>query len=272
VNDSADRVYLLIKNTIIILALIRAHKTVIMKELRCIVIDDEPYSVTQIEELITATPGVTHEQSFDNAYDAMTYLYQNKHIDLILSDIGMPYINGIEAARLLKPHCEFLIFITGHRDYGEESFEVGADGYLLKPLRKLKFMEQIQRLLATRMPVANKKNDSFVLVKGGLKHKYLSIQYDKVMYIKAMSNYIQIFSVDKVLISYHTMNDMEKTIAERSEFLRISRSEIVSFNHVKQIDGHQILLDNGEKFTVTRSYRLKFEAFVNNRLPGGGTD
>jgi DNA-binding LytR/AlgR family response regulator len=244
-----------------------------MTELKCIVIDDEPYSITQIEELISITPGVTLEQSFDNAYDAMNYLHHHRHIDLILSDIGMPYINGIEAAKLLKPYCEFLIFITGHRDYGEESFEVGADGYLLKPLRKLKFIQQIQRLLATRITVpSTKKHDSFVLVKGGLKHKYLSIQYEKVMYFKAMSNYIQVFLLDKVLISYHTITDMEEAIQERSEFLRINRSEIISFNHVKQIDGFHILMHNGNKFTVTRSYKKKFEAFVKDRLPGGWTD
>jgi DNA-binding LytR/AlgR family response regulator len=244
-----------------------------MTELKCIVIDDEPYFLTQIEDLIAVTPGVTHEQSFENAYDAMNYLHTHKHIDLILSDIGMPYINGIEAAKLLKPHCEFLIFITGHRDYGEESFEVGADGYLLKPLRKLKFIQQIQRLLATRLVApGTKQNDSFVLVKGGLKHKYLSIQYEKVMYIKAMSNYIQVFLTDKVLMSYHTITDMEEAIRERSEFLRINRSEIISFNHVKQIDGFQILLNDGQKFTVTRSYKGKFEEFVRNRLPGGWID
>ncbi|MFF5380771.1 LytR/AlgR family response regulator transcription factor [Pedobacter suwonensis] len=244
-----------------------------MTELKCIVIDDEPYSITQIEELISTTPGVIHEQSFDNAYDAMNYLHHHRHIDLILSDIGMPYINGIEAAKLLKPYCEFLIFITGHRDYGEESFEVGVDGYLLKPLKKLKFIQQIQRLLAIKIAEpSNRKHDSFVLIKGGLKHKYLSLQYEKVMYFKAMSNYLQIFLTDNRLISYHTITDMEEAIKERSEFLRINRSEIVSFNHVKQIDGFQIQLSNGTKFTVTRSYRKKFEEFVRDRLPGGGTN
>lgn len=242
-------------------------------ELRCIVIDDEPYSRTQIEELILATPGVIHEHSFENAYDAMNYLHHNKHIDLILSDIGMPFLNGIEAAELLKPYCDFFIFITGHRNYAEESFEVGVDGYLLKPLRKLKFIQQIQRLLATKViEPSTRKDDSFVLVKGGLKSKYLTIQYEKVMYIKSMSNYIQIFLTDKRLTSYHTLTDMAEALKERSEFLRINRSEIISFNHVKQIDGYHILLENGITFNVTRSYKDKFEEFVRHRLPGGRAD
>jgi len=245
-----------------------------MTELKCIVIDDEPYSITQIEELISATPGVTHEQSFENAYDAMNYLHQHKHIDVILSDIGMPFINGIEGAKLLKPYCDYLIFITGHRDYAEESFEVGVDGYLLKPLRKLKFIQQIQRLIASKLPLlsATRKDDNFVLIKGGLKNNYLSLQYENVMYIKAMSNYIQVFTRDKVFTSYHTLSDMEEALKDRTEFLRINRSEILSFNHVTQIDGFRIMLHNGTKFSVTRSYKKKFEEFLNNRLPGNRTN
>ncbi|WP_316800210.1 LytTR family DNA-binding domain-containing protein [Pedobacter frigidisoli] len=245
-----------------------------MKELRCIVIDDEPYSITQIEDLISATPGVIHEHSFENAYDAMNYLHQHKHIDVILSDIGMPFINGIEGAKLLKPYCDYLIFITGHRDYAEESFEVGVDGYLLKPLKKLKFIQQIQRLIASKLPLLSvtTKDDNFVLIKGGLKNNYLSLQYENVMYIKAMSNYIQVFTRDKVFTSYHTLSDMEEALKDRTEFLRINRSEILSFNHVTQIDGFRIMLHNGTKFSVTRSYKKKFEEFLNNRLPGNRTN
>ncbi len=241
-------------------------------ELKCIVIDDEPYSLEQIEGLISATPGVTHVQSFENAYDAMNFLHIHKHIDLIISDIGMPFINGIQAAELLKPYCDYLIFITGHRDYAEESFEIGVDGYLLKPLTKLKFVRQIQRLLAIRfVKPGTKKDDSFVLVKGGLKSNYLSVQYESIMYIKAMSNYIQVFLTDRILTSYHTLTDMEKAISERTEFLRINRSEIISFNYVKQIDGNLISQNNGSKFTVSRSYKKKFDEFIRNRLPGSGT-
>ena len=240
-----------------------------MKELKCIVIDDEPYSITQIEELISTTPGVTHEQSFENAYDAMNYLHSHKHVDLILSDIGMPYINGIEAAQLLKPYCDFLVFITGHRNYGEESFEVGVDGYLLKPLKKLKFIQQVEKLLTIRDRIDNPAlNDKFILVKGGLKHNYISIEFEKIIYVKALSNYIQVFSENGVQTTYLTLSEMDNTLKERPNFLRINRSEIISFNHVKNIDGLQILMYDGKRFTVSRTYKNLFEDFLKKRIPG----
>jgi len=240
-------------------------------ELKCVIIDDENYILRQIEELISLTPGVIHEKSFNNAYHALTYLHDQKHIDIILLDIEMPQINGIEAAKLLRPYCDFLVFVTGHVEYGAESFEIGVNGYLLKPVSEVKFIQQIQRLLETKSNESSTKNpDRFLLVKGGAKHKYVSIQFDKILYIKSMSNYIQIFLTDEEYISYHTLKHVEAVIQERTEFLRINRSEIISFNHVKQVDGYQIMLNNGNKFTVSRSYKNKFDEFLRSRLPGPG--
>lgn len=240
-------------------------------ELKCVIIDDENYILSQIEELISITPGVIHEKSFDNAYNALTYLHVQKHVDIVLLDIEMPQINGIEAAKLLRPYCDFLVFVTGHSEYGAQSFEIGVDGYLLKPVSEVKFIQQVQRLLEIKSNESSIKNpDNFLLVKGGSKHKYISIQLEKVLYIKSMSNYVRIFLTDEDHITYHTMKHIEEAIRERTEFLRINRSEIVSFNHVKQVDGYQILLNNGNKFMVSRSYKHKFDGFLRNRLPGPG--
>ncbi|WP_316824703.1 LytTR family DNA-binding domain-containing protein [Pedobacter miscanthi] len=240
-------------------------------ELKCVIIDDEHYILTQIEELILMTPGVIHEKSFDNAYNALTYLHDQKHVDIVFLDIEMPQINGIEAAKLLRAYCDFLVFVTGHAEYGAESFEIGVDGYLLKPVSEVKFIQQVQRLLETKSNEPSTKNpDNFLLVKGGAKHKYISIQLEKILYIKSMSNYIQIFLADEEHISYHTLKHVEEAIRERTEFLRINRSEIISFNHVKQVDGYQILLNNGKRFVVSRSYKNKFDAFLRGRLPGPG--
>ncbi|MBT2560653.1 response regulator transcription factor [Pedobacter sp. ISL-68] len=202
---------------------------------------------------------------------ALTYLHDQKHVDVVFLDIEMPQINGIEAAKLLRPYCDFLIFVTGHAEYEAQSFEIGVDGYLLKPVSEVKFIQQVQRLLETKSNESFIKNpDGFLLVKGGSKHKYISIQLEKILYIKSMLNYVRIFLTDGEHITYHTMKHIEEAIQERTEFLRINRSEIISFNHVKQVDGYQILLNNGNKFTVSRSYKNKFDEFLRNRLPGPG--
>jgi DNA-binding LytR/AlgR family response regulator len=67
---------------------------------------------------------------------------------------------------------------------------------------------------------------------------------------------------------FYTSKHVEEAIGNRTEFLRINRSEMISFNHVKQVDGYQILMNNGKRFTVSRSYKDKFDEFLRSRLPG----
>lgn len=240
-------------------------------ELNCIIIDDENYILVQLEEMVSITPGVAHDKSFNNAYDALAYLHKKGDIDIVFIDIEMPQINGIEAAKLFMPYCDFLIFVTGHTEYGPESFEIGAYGYLLKPVSEVKFIRQVQRLLEAKSnePALN-NSSSFLLIKGGAKHKYISLKFDEILYIRSMSNYVRIFLNDVQHTTYHTLKDMEEAVRERSEFLRINRSEILSFNHVKQVEGYQIMLHNGDRFMVSRSYKKNFDDFLRNRLPGHG--
>ncbi|MGM9475219.1 LytR/AlgR family response regulator transcription factor [Pedobacter sp. GSP4] len=240
-------------------------------ELNCILVDDETYILDQLAELVSITPGIIHKKSFDNAYTALTYLHENGHVDVVFMDIEMPMINGIEAAKLFRPYCDFLIFVTGHTEYGAESFEIGVDGYLLKPVSEVKFIRQIQRLLEAKSNEPSVKNpEAFLLIKGGAKHKYISLKFDDILYIRSMSNYVRIFLNGMDYTTYHTLKHMEEAVRERTEFLRINRSEIISFNHVKQIDGYRIILHNGTRFTVSRSYKDSFDQFLRNRLPGPG--
>ena len=237
------------------------------KELSCIVIDDEPYGIIMAEDLIEQTPGTRLQKSFDNAFDALTYLYSHGPVDVVFCDISMPFINGIEAAKLLNVHCRFLIFITAHRDYGAETYEVNADGYLLKPLMKIKFMEQVNKLLNEKEKSDKLfKDEKILLIKGSLKNTYVSVVYEEILYIKAMANYIQIYVTDGIRTTYMGLNDVERALKGNRSFLKINRSTIISTSKIDHIDGYTVFMKNSRKFTVGRTYKHPFNEFISKRV------
>ncbi|MGA9652242.1 LytR/AlgR family response regulator transcription factor [Pedobacter sp.] len=235
-------------------------------KLSCVVIDDEPSGITMVEDLIGQTPGTELRSSFDNAFDALNYFHNHGPVDVVFSDISMPFINGIEAAKLLEVHCKFLIFITAHRDYGPESYEVNADGYLLKPLMRVKFTELVNSLL-------EKKNKSrllymqkdCLLIKGALKNNYVNILTRDILYIKALANYIQVILTAETKTTHMGLIDMERALNGNHAFLKINRSTIIAVDKIDRIDGYYVVMKDEERFTVGRQFKPAFNEFLSQR-------
>ncbi|MET0572705.1 MAG: response regulator transcription factor [Pedobacter agri] len=231
--------------------------------LNCVVIDDEPAGLTMVEDMIVQTFGTELCKSFDNAFDALNYFHQNGPVDVVFSDIDMPFINGIEAARLLNSHCSFLIFVTSHREYGPEAFEVNADGYLLKPLMKTRFLELIDKLRKEKIQKAKiQKDNRYLLVKGSLKNTYTNILAEGILYIKAMANYIQIFQPGTVRTTQMGLGAIEKALEGNPAFLKINRSTIIAVDKISTIDGYKVVMNDQMDFTVGRQYKKAFNDFV----------
>lgn len=235
--------------------------------LRCILIDDEPYALVQLEELIALIPGLSVIGSFENAFDAINYLHNNAHVDIVFCDISMPFINGLEAGKILNGYCQFLIYITAHREYGAEASELNAAGYLLKPIRKVKFIEKIEDVI---LKIKNTKqhisNEQFLYLKGSLKNNYISISYDRIMYIQSESNYISVKTIEGNHLSYMSLGQIEKHIGHRTEFVRINRSTILSMFFFDHVDGYTIYLKDKSSFTIGRSHRAPFFDFLKSKL------
>ena len=91
--------------------------------MRVLVVDDEPLALAYLEKLTSRISRVTSVVSFHSASDALLYL-EHESVDLLLLDIEMPDISGIEMAErvnVLYPDV-LVVFVTGNRDYIMEDF------------------------------------------------------------------------------------------------------------------------------------------------------
>jgi len=230
----------------------------------CIVIDDEPHAIDELSELIAQVPHLNLLQTFPDAKQAIAYLQEVDHVDIIFSDINMAVLNGIEAADIMNNFCHFLVFVTAYREYAPEAFGAKADGYLLKPVSYVAFRQKVEDLDNKFQDIIKlqKEEHQFLFVKGGQKSSYIKIKYSDIVYIEAMLNYIMIHTTTGHEITYIGLKAMEDKLQNMDVFFRINKSIIISLNYLDRVDGNIARLAPGQSYQIGEKYKSVFLDFL----------
>ncbi|MCX2493950.1 LytTR family DNA-binding domain-containing protein [Pedobacter sp. PF22-3] len=207
-----------------------------------IAIDDEPIALEIIKSHASKVPFITLQETFTDAFAAITYLQHNK-VDLIFLDIKMPDISGIDFLKSLsKP--PMVIFTTAYTEHAVQSFELDAIDYLLKPFslsRFLKACNKAHELFNLRSGKQDIKV-GHIFIKDG--YEQVKVALDEILYIEASGNYTQIQLQSKLLSSRITINDLADLLP-KTDFIRCHRAFIIAKNKVSKFDRSQIWI--GEK-------------------------
>lgn len=203
-----------------------------------IAIDDEPIALDIVAAHASKVPFVELIASFTNAFEAITYLQQNK-VDLIFLDIKMPDINGIDFLKALsKP--PMVIFTTAYSEHAVQSFELDAVDYLLKPFslsRFLKACNKAKELFDLRNQNQENKAD-YIFIKDG--YEQVKVLYSDILYIEASGNYTQIHLTNgKLLSSRITINELADLLSHK-QFVRTHRAFIIAKNKISKYDRSQV--------------------------------
>ena len=137
------------------------------RPLRVLIVDDERLPRQRLLRLLEEIPGtecVGECQNGRSAVDAIESLLP----DLVLLDVRMPGMGGIEVARALTGHVPFIIFVTAFDEYALSAFEVHAIDYLLKPVERERFVDAIERArtLVLSTTVAQRHERLLALLQG----------------------------------------------------------------------------------------------------------
>ncbi|PQP84314.1 hypothetical protein C0Q44_06945 [Paenibacillus sp. PCH8] len=118
--------------------------------MRAIVIDDEKPAQLHLERLLRSDGRITPVQCFSTARDGLQFLAKER-VDVVFLDIGMPEMNGLEAAEYIQQLDQSIriIFVTAYADYAVEAFELHALDYVLKPMSSTRLAKTIDRIVGT---------------------------------------------------------------------------------------------------------------------------
>ena len=209
--------------------------------LRLLLVDDEAPARERLRTLLGDIAGQCPNEVVGeaaNGLQALAFLNAENAgpaVDVVLCDIRMPGMDGIELAshlgRLSQPPA--LIFTTAYDNYALQAFDLNALDYLLKPVRAQRLLAALQKLPG-RQPAGDALNAIGQNLRGsGRTHlschercRLLLVPVTEVLYFKADLKYVTARTVDREYLLDETLTHLETEFSE--QFLRLHRSVLVA--------------------------------------------
>lgn len=238
---------------------------------RCVIIDDEPHAIEGLKNYIVKIPELELIATYTDPVYALQEIAKGDGIDLLIIDIEMPEISGLELAGLIRAKTDKLLITTAHTKYAYEAFDIHADGYLLKPYSFAKFLATIHKLFPpivrdSDFAGVHHDQDFFFIKSKDDNLKLVKIRYDDIVMIESKLNYVMVYTVDRSILTYISLIEISNRMTRERGFEQFHRSFILNNKHIEYIEGNTITLNNGKKITVGEHYKKDFNAFVNRSL------
>jgi DNA-binding LytR/AlgR family response regulator len=219
--------------------------------LNCVIIDDEPIARKLLQEYIEETDFLALVGYAENPLKA-TSLINELYVDLIFLDVNMPKMNGFQFLRSTAK-LPMVIMTTAYGQYALDGFEHNVVDYLVKPFSLERFVKAAQKALELKTlkerQVSPTPADHFFVKCDG---KIERVNYNDLIYVEAMANYIVLHTQQKKLVVYLTIKGIQEKLPV-DLFLQIHKSYIINIDKINHIEGH--MLDMGNiKLTIGASF------------------
>ena len=205
--------------------------------------DDEQNQIEYISSVVSAW-GKQNSCACDinifNSAEAFLFEYEdNKAYDILLLDVEMKSITGIELAKRIRKdnNRSEIIFITSHFEFVGEGYEVDALHYLIKPIDENKLMQVLNKA-ADKLSL----EPPFVVI--SCEGETIKLYESDILYVEAFLHYIVIHVKDKEYRIKESISAFEEKLS--GDFYRIHRSYLVSLKHITRISRTSVNIGKSE--------------------------
>lgn len=225
------------------------------------IVDDEPLARERLRVLLSADPEVEIVAEAGNGMEALQACAEC-NAELVLLDIAMPGMDGLEAARHLSTFQArpAVVFCTAYDEYALSAFDAAAIDYLMKPVRRERLAAALQRartFLAGRaagpaVPAERARTHLCARLRGSLR----LIPLEDVRYLQAEEKYVVVHHAGGQDLIEESLRSLEEEFSQR--LIRIHRSCLVAREELRELrrdnDGrvHALLRHGGEPLEVSR--------------------
>ena len=225
--------------------------------LRIAICDDLPSYLNHITKLLTTWESRPADLCVETFADAHSLLaaHNTKPFDIILLDVIMPLLNGIEAAREIRRHDKSvkIVFLTTSAEFALESYTVKANDYLLKPVEPEKLFVCLQDLVDQLQG-----SPKTIVVKTSKALHHVEIQ--NIEYLEAQNKHVSVALSDgTTLTAVEPLYTFENQLPLADGFFKCSRSYIVNIHRIDTYSAKEIRMRSGCRISISRSCHKEFE-------------
>lgn len=221
--------------------------------MKTLIVDDNKIARTTMRQLARQVRDMVVVGESVNAMEASNIL-REQQVELLLLDIELPGMTGIELIKNLGNKRPVIIFTTAKKEYAVEAFELNVADYLVKPVTPARFIQAVDK--AREMMESNKieikaEEDAFVFIRDSNIIRRLKI--DDILFAEAMGDYVKLHTTQKFYAIHTTLKLVGDRLPE-SKFIRVHRSYIVAVDKIDTIQDGALVI-NGKPIPVADAYR-----------------
>lgn len=236
--------------------------------MRIAICDDEKYFRNLLKEQLN---NYANEYALDFIYSEFSsgesLLINSIDFDLIFIDYQMSKINGIDTVDRLRKRNDktTVIFISSYPDVVFNGLKVQTHRFLVKPLKYEDLCEALNSFLIKY------NSDAYVLACDEENDKMKRIAESDIIYAMADNIYCKIMTLDHIYLYKGTLSEFQKQL-KSDFFYRAHRSYLVNLNYVENYSHSEIVFENGERASLTKTKHFDFQktymSFLKRRIIG----
>ncbi len=220
--------------------------------------DDNPLTASYVEEYLSNVPirDIAYEV-FCSGTDLINYLHKNPsepHFSIYFMDIEMPGINGIETASRIRELDAYalIIFITEHKEYVYQVFNVLPFRFIIKPLEK----DALDTVLHEAINNIRIMKQLFFF-----KQERISFQipFQEIKYFEGAGRKVRLLSTKTEYLFYGKISDIKEKV-DKNIFVQIHKSYLVNMEFIRSISETEVLLEDNIRLPISKKFRKEVKS------------
>ena len=201
--------------------------------MNCLIVDDNKIARTVLKHLVNNLSFLNLVGDCEDVMQA-TKVMSREHIDLLLLDVEMPKISGIEFLKTVPNH-PLVILITAKPEYAVLAFEHNVVDFLVKPVKEDRFLKAVYRakeIFDSNTKMLEMHKEYFFIREKGISSKLV---ISDILYIQALGDYVTIHTALKKYTIHYTLSAIEKELP-LSKFMRVHRSYVIALDKIDTVE------------------------------------